>query len=374
LKVANSTTVHPENLKNFGGYMFLKSKFFRASLSLGLVLCLGVAGVLADTIRLKDGSVIKGKIVGFRDGQFVVSIGDGARARQMTFFADEVEAVEFDGSAALLNASTTTTPVKLSNPNGGSGGNGNQSGARTNQPNGVTSGNGNSATEGPNQNSNAIIVGKTDANKSAPNNSTPPPAGSNTNGSNAATTANNSSSSNTVINVGDPNTTTGANTVLTSTSANLPPTNNNSSNTTANPPNTQPRPKPITLSAKVLADNTANGWTNAGWHVKKGQKFRITARGQISLGGGVFAKPEGLRTLADDKKLMPNEATGGLIAVIGDDNNDFIFIGAAREFVAQRDGMLFLGVNENNLNDNSGSFDVTIEIEPLPAATTTAGN
>ena len=350
--------------------MFLKSKFFRASLALGFVLCFGVAGVLADTIRLKDGSVIKGKIVGFRDGQFLVSIGDGARARQMTFFADEVEAVEFDGTAALLNASTTTaTPVKLSNPNSGGG---NPSGTRTNQPNGVTSGGAGNTTEGPNQNSNAIIVGKTDANKSAPNNSQT--AGSNTNDSTATTPATNG---NTVINVGDPKTTTGANTVLTSTNANLPPSNNNSMNTTANPPagqNNSTKPKPITLSAKVLADNTANGWTNAGWHVKKGQKFRITARGQISLGSGVFSKPEGLRTLADDKKLMPGEATGGLIAVIGDDNNDFIFIGASREFVAQRDGMLFLGVNENNLNDNSGSFEVTIEIEPLPATATTAGN
>ena len=52
-----------------------------------------------------------------------------------------------------------------------------------------------------------------------------------------------------------------------------------------------------------------------------------------------------------------------LIAVIGDDNNDFIFVGEDREFVARRDGALFLGINEGNLNDNSGSFDVIIEVE-----------
>ena len=61
---------------------------------------------------------------------------------------------------------------------------------------------------------------------------------------------------------------------------------------------------------------------------------------------------------------MTNEATGGLIAVIGDNNNDFIFIGDSREFVATHDGALFLGVNEGNLNDNSGAFDVKIEIDP----------
>jgi len=51
-----------------------------------------------------------------------------------------------------------------------------------------------------------------------------------------------------------------------------------------------------------------------------------------------------------------------LIAVIGDDNNDFIYVGSEREFTATRDGALFLGVNEGNLNDNSGTFDVKIEI------------
>ena len=60
---------------------------------------------------------------------------------------------------------------------------------------------------------------------------------------------------------------------------------------------------------------------------------------------------------------MRTEPTGGLIGVIGDDNDDFIFIGARREFVSQRDGVLFLGVNEGDLADNKGSYDVTIEAE-----------
>jgi hypothetical protein len=60
---------------------------------------------------------------------------------------------------------------------------------------------------------------------------------------------------------------------------------------------------------------------------------------------------------------MRNEPTGALIAVIGDDNDDFIFIGSRREIIAQRDGVLFLGVNEGNLNDNTGAFDVVIEAE-----------
>ena len=60
---------------------------------------------------------------------------------------------------------------------------------------------------------------------------------------------------------------------------------------------------------------------------------------------------------------MRTEPTGGLIAVIGDDNDDFVFVGARREFVAQRDGVLFFGVNEGDLSDNNGSYDIVIEAE-----------
>ena len=70
-----------------------------------------------------------------------------------------------------------------------------------------------------------------------------------------------------------------------------------------------------------------------------------------------------LSTIPDNDKLMRNEATGALIAVIGDDNDEFILVGPRREFVAQRDGVLFLGVNEGDLTDNTGSYDIVIEAE-----------
>ena len=45
-----------------------------------LVLTLTVSA-FADTIRLKDGSVIRGQIIGFHDQQFIVLVGSGARGR-----------------------------------------------------------------------------------------------------------------------------------------------------------------------------------------------------------------------------------------------------------------------------------------------------
>jgi len=122
--------------------------------------------------------------------------------------------------------------------------------------------------------------------------------------------------------------------------------------------------KPVGWNVKVLADNTANGWTNTGWVVKKGQRIRISGDGKVSLGKNKTSSPAGEPDIEDSQKLLKNVATGALIAVIGDDNNDFIYIGSEREFTATRDGALFLGINEGYLDDNTGSYNVKVEIIP----------
>lgn len=279
--------------------MFLKSKIYRVALACFLVLSMFTL-TFADTIRLKDGSIIKGKIISFGEGKFTVLIGEGARQRQMNFFADEVESIEFD-----------STPVQ----------------AATNVKTSLPTYTDTSAKKDDNKNSTIITVGQPETKP------TPQPTPTKSVIITDKTT--------------QPNTTT--------------TTNTNPTNTTVK---TDTQSKPIMLNVKVLADNTANGWTNSGWVVKKGQKIRISGKGQINLGNGRYSSSSGVSSLPDKDKLLQTEATGGLIAVIGDDNNEFIFVGASREFVATRDGALFLGINEGNLEDNSGSFEVTIEITP----------
>jgi hypothetical protein len=300
--------------------MFLKSKIYRALLACFLVLSM-FSLAFADTIRLKDGSIIKGKIISFGEGKFTIVIGEGTRQRQMNFFADEVESIEFD-SAPLQTSNTnkTTLPVYKNT----------------------------SSQKETDKNNTVITVGQTET-KPTPQ-PTPTPSKSviiTDKTTQPTTTQTNSNQSNT-------------NTPITPTVTN---TTNNPTYTN-NTPTTTTQSKPVTLNVKVLADNTANGWSNSGWVVKKGQKIRITGKGQVSLGNGRFSSSAGISSLPDNNKLIKTEATGGLIAVIGDDNNDFIYIGASREFVAQRDGALFLGINEGNLDDNSGAFDVTVEIVP----------
>lgn len=257
--------------------MLFISKIFRAFIVIGLIASLSVL-TFADTIRLKDGRIIKGKIVSFDGGRFTVMFDDGARQRQMVYSADEVESIAFDeGSIAADN-------VKISN-------------------------------QIPNNTSNTT--------------------------------------DNTVITVGQTGKTSS------------PQTSSPRANPTTPAQNTSLiTPKPISINVKVLADNTSNGWTNSGWVVRQGQKIKITGGGRISLGSGGFTTPGGIASLSDTNKLMKNKPTGGLIAVIGDDNNDFIYVGDSLEFVASRDGALFLGVNEGNLDDNTGAFDVKVEIFP----------
>ncbi|HEU4434362.1 MAG TPA: hypothetical protein VFR51_13350 [Pyrinomonadaceae bacterium] len=243
---------------------------FRLLLSVLLLLSL-VTPILADTIRLKDGSVIRGQVIGFKDQQFTILIGGNAKGRrgQTTIYVEDVESIEFDSGSGLPSA-TEDTSMARNNP---------------------------------------------------------------------------------------------------------PPINNSRRTTQSEPPPSEPRidspggnspaasPTFFTIKVAVRADSSNNGWTNSGLVVRKGQRLRISASGRVSLGRGRFSTPGGVSNLNDNDKLMRNEQTGALIAVIGDDNDEFIVIGPRREFVAQRDGVLFLGVNEGDLTDNTGSYDIVIEAE-----------
>ncbi|MEP6947524.1 MAG: LecA/PA-IL family lectin [Acidobacteriota bacterium] len=261
--------------------MTFRSITTRLGILLVLILAFSLAG-FADTIRLKDGSIIKGRIVGFTGGKFTVSIGDGSRLKHMTFTADEVESITFDTPADRPQFTATT---RVSGPDAG----GSANPVESNPP--------------------KVIV--TDQ--------TPHP-----------------------------------NSPVVTTVSNVP----------RRPSSASTKSAPIAWDVKVLADNTNNGWTNSGWVLKKGQKIRITGGGTISLGKGKTSPAAGLGDLPDEQKLLKNVPTGALIAVIGDDNNDFIYVGSEREFTATRDGALFLGINEGFLDDNSGAFDVKVEILP----------
>ena len=94
---------------------------FRFVITLVLITLLS-AFAFADTIRLKDGSIIKGKIMSFDSGTFVLAIGEGSRRRQLSFLASEIASISFDSPAGpQQNAVTNRTasyeePVKIAPP------------------------------------------------------------------------------------------------------------------------------------------------------------------------------------------------------------------------------------------------------------------
>jgi hypothetical protein len=108
-------------------------------------------------------------------------------------------------------------------------------------------------------------------------------------------------------------------------------------------------------------------WTDTGITLVRGQKLRLAVSGRVRISPTREVGPEGIE-LSDPGKLMPDRPSGGLIAVIGDDNDDFIFIGPAAELVAHRSGQLYLMVNDGELKDNSGEFTVRIQVSEPPQA------
>lgn len=124
--------------------------------------------------------------------------------------------------------------------------------------------------------------------------------------------------------------------------------------------------KPTSTGEAAVIEKTvivaaAADWTSTEIRVKKGQRITISATGQVDLGSNRIAGPNGI-PLTDPKRLILTSPTGSLIAVVGDDNDDFIHIGGQVEFVAERDGVLFLSVNEGNLKDNNGSFSAKVKV------------
>ena len=258
--------------------------------ALAFVLASGVVA-LGDVIRMKDGQVIRGQIVAFRDQQFTILIGSGARGRrsQMTVYMEDVESIEFEAAGAA----TTTGPAPDTSD-----------AAEPARP------------------------------QPQPTNTTRP----------------------------GPPTLGGRDTSSRDTSA--PPDAARDTGTASRPAPAAGNSSLIPVRVRVRADAASNGWTDSGLMVRRGQRLRITAAGRVSLGQGRFSTPTGLPRVVDTEKLMRDKPTGALIAVVGDDNDEFIFVGSAYEFYATRDGRLFLGVNEGKLDDNTGTYDALVEIEP----------
>lgn len=107
----------------------------------------------------------------------------------------------------------------------------------------------------------------------------------------------------------------------------------------------------------------ANDWINSNIQVTQGQRIRIDATGTVSLDGRDNSSPAG-NNRRDPNAPLPDENDGALVASIGNDlNAPIILIGRSKEFVADRDGILYFTVNHWNTTNTSGSYQVRVQIE-----------
>lgn len=105
-----------------------------------------------------------------------------------------------------------------------------------------------------------------------------------------------------------------------------------------------------------------SNWIDSGVDVKRDQRIRVDATGTI-YAGRMRITPAGLST-TDPNSPLPRAAEGELIGVIGNDyDSPIIEIGAGREFVADRDGRLYLTVNRGNYTDARGAFSARIRTD-----------
>jgi len=279
---------------------------------------------------LKNGSVLKGKVASFADDQFIVMLDTGSGrylSRAMVYMGD-VARIEFDAGSGTGDSSAVTQPSETP--------------ARTitetperetprETPRETARREGKKANPGGETPVKSSPPADPPVRETAPPDTTPPP-------------------------VREPE-----------PQPEKPAITNPSPSTTAGSESAEGERltrKPLVPIKTVTVDVVARkDWTSSGLIVKRGDHLRVSATGTITLdpATGRTSGPEGVE-LVDAKKLMPDQPTGALIAVISSDNDDFIFLGKAGEFTATRDGLLFLSVNEGMLSDNVGTFKAVVEV------------
>lgn len=100
--------------------------------------------------------------------------------------------------------------------------------------------------------------------------------------------------------------------------------------------------------------------TDTGIDVRRGQEIRIEASGKVRWGPDRRDGPNGEGgNHYNPNRPMPNRAGAALIGRIGR-GDDWFFVGEGETIRAREAGRLYLAVNDDVLQDNSGSFRVMI--------------
>lgn len=114
-------------------------------------------------------------------------------------------------------------------------------------------------------------------------------------------------------------------------------------------------------TGQTIAVGGDRQWVDTGIDIRAGQTLTINASGQIKVArdGGLMTA-SGVASGRTEGATMPTANVGGLVARFG--NSAPLFIGESRTFTTPRGGRLYLGVNDNFFDDNTGQFNVRVDV------------
>jgi len=139
---------------------------------------------------------------------------------------------------------------------------------------------------------------------------------------------------------------------------------NSDRNNDRNPPPDSNNNSQVDKSVTVRA---GDAWTDAGIRVQRGMRISFSATGQIHVSRNRTASPDGAASdlgSVFNRYPMPDMPTGALIGKIilddGSETQPFLIGKSKQDYVVSQSGRLYLGVNDDNLGDNEGTFTVVI--------------
>lgn len=119
------------------------------------------------------------------------------------------------------------------------------------------------------------------------------------------------------------------------------------------------RPGGLRERQVIVSANTQ--WNDAGIDLRQGQTIYVEATGEVTWGSSRRDGPSGERNSpTNPNRPMPNRPAAALIGKVGP-GEDIFFIGDDTGPIRVRNaGRLYLGVNDDFLQDNRGNFRVIV--------------
>jgi hypothetical protein len=123
----------------------------------------------------------------------------------------------------------------------------------------------------------------------------------------------------------------------------------------------RPVGRPSGLRERDVSVDAWMPFKDTGIDVRAGQTVYFSAAGRVRWGPNRQDGPAGERNSPrNDQRPMPSRSAAALIGKVGD-GTDYFFIGDDEGPIRMRSsGRLYLGVNDDYLQDNTGSFRVTV--------------